>query len=88
MGGRGGGESLELGLEGSEELVECGVDVFVFLFEPLGLSVCECGEALCRGRGLEWESWRERDGPGGLTSMAGQRMDMASSCFLAFLVHV
>ena len=30
---------LELGLEGRDELVECVMDLFVFLFELLG--VCE-----------------------------------------------
>jgi len=44
--GSGGGssEALELGLQGREELVGYGMDVFVFFFEPLSLGICECEE--------------------------------------------
>ena len=43
----------ELGLEdGDDELAKCGVDVFMFFLELLGLGVCECEEeAVYRGRG-------------------------------------
>ena len=51
--GRVKGEVLEFCLEGCNELVECGMYVFVFFVEFLGFVVCECEEeAVCSGTGL------------------------------------
>ena len=48
------------GLKGGKGFVEYGVNVFMFFFEFFGPSLCECEEqAVRRGRGLEWEVWRE-----------------------------
>ena len=43
------GETLKVGQEGGEELVESGMDVFIFFFEFLRFGIRECEEeAICR----------------------------------------